>query len=120
MVARIKLDEAPEAKIYLAEWRETKFPTQPALAEAMNTAPATVSRIETGERDWGKGYLEALAYLVGCQVPDLFYPPNVAPERPEAQDSFWPLFERLESLQGTERKRMRMLIEANLQFALAE
>lgn len=76
MVARFKLDEAPEAKIYLQEWRETKFPTQQALADKIGLKAATISRIETGEREWGKGYLEALAHAVGCKVGDLFRNPK--------------------------------------------
>ncbi|MGE3649370.1 MAG: helix-turn-helix domain-containing protein [Reyranellaceae bacterium] len=83
MVVRIKLNAAPAAPIYLAEWRETKFATQRELAEAMNTTSATVSRIETGEREWSKGYLEALAYLVGCQVADLFQPPDTVRNSPK-------------------------------------
>lgn len=78
MVARIGIAAAPPAKLYLAEWRQTKFETQDELAEAMGTSGATVSRIENGDRDWSKGYLEALAYLVGCQVKDLFQKPSKA------------------------------------------
>lgn len=76
MAAKIKLKEAPEARVYFAEWRKTKFATQQDLADAMDTTAATVSRIETGEREWYKGYVEALAYLVGCQVADLFQSPG--------------------------------------------
>lgn len=76
MVARYKLDAAPEARVFLQEWRETRFPTQQALADRIGLAAATISRIETGEREWGKGYLEALAFAVGCKVGDLFSQPN--------------------------------------------
>lgn len=76
MVKRIKLDAAPEVRVYLAEWRETKFPTQQLLADAMGTTTPTISRIETGDREWGKGYLEALAHLVKCRVVDLFRKPG--------------------------------------------
>lgn len=76
MAARFKLDAAPEARAYLREWRETKFENQQALSDRIGIAAATISRIETGEREWGKGYLEALAFAVGCQVPDLFSLPN--------------------------------------------
>lgn len=89
MVARIKLDAAPEAKIYLAQWRETKFATQQELADAMNTTAAAISRIETGKREWSKGYLEALAYLVGCRVAELFEHPEIvrgSPGKPSFED----------------------------------
>ncbi len=76
MAARYKLAEAPEAKIYLQEWRETKFGTQQALGDLIKLAGPTISRYETGEREWGKGYLEALAFAVDCNVGDLFWPPD--------------------------------------------
>jgi transcriptional regulator with XRE-family HTH domain len=82
MAKRVKMLSAPSAPIYLAKWRKTKFRTQQELADAMNTTAAAVSRIETGKREWNKGYLEALAYLVGCQVPDLFHQPDKARSTP--------------------------------------
>jgi len=86
MVARFKFEDAPEAKAYLQEWRETKFPTQQALSDKIGLKAATISRIETGEREWGKGYLEALAFAVECRVGDLFsLPTSAKPVSPEAQ-----------------------------------
>lgn len=76
MAARYKWPEAPEAKTYLQEWRETQFATQQELANVIGLPAPTISRYETGEREWGKGYLEALAHAVGCKVPDLFSPPQ--------------------------------------------
>ena len=35
----------------------------------METTAAQVSRVENGERDWGKGYLEAFAHVIGCPNP---------------------------------------------------
>ena len=78
MAVRYKLPEAPEVKVYLQEWRETKFATQQALSNVIKLPAPTISRYETGEREWGKGYLEALAYAVRCRVPDLFTPPNTS------------------------------------------
>lgn len=66
--------------MYLQEWRETKFSTQQALSAVIDLPAPTISRYETGEREWGKGYLEALAYAVKCRVPDLFTSPHVTPE----------------------------------------
>lgn len=80
MAVRYKFEKAPEAKVYLQEWRETKFATQQALSNLIGLPAPTISRYETGEREWGKGYLEALAYAVGCRVPDLFSSPHASPE----------------------------------------
>lgn len=69
MVARIGLKGARPVKSYFAEWRRWKGWTQQELADRLETTVATVSRIENGERDWGKGYLEAFAFVVGCPNP---------------------------------------------------
>jgi Helix-turn-helix domain/Peptidase S24-like len=69
MVSRIHLKDAAPVRAYFAEWREWKGWSQQALAERMETTVATVSRIETGQRDWGKGYLEAFAHVIGCPNP---------------------------------------------------
>lgn len=76
MVTRLGLTTVPGTKLYLKEWREQKGWTQQELADRMETTKATVSRVENGMRDWSKGYLEAMAFSLGCQVPDLFRHPN--------------------------------------------
>lgn len=80
MAARFKWGEAPECEVFLLEWRETKFATQQELSAVIGLPAPTISRYETGEREWGKGYLEALAHAVGKRVPDLFSPPTEDPE----------------------------------------
>jgi hypothetical protein len=69
MVARIGLRGARPVRTYFLEWREWKGWTQQELADRMETTAATVSRIEKGDRDWGKGYLEAFAHVIGCPDP---------------------------------------------------
>lgn len=46
----------------------------------METTAATVSRIEKGDRDWGKGYLEAFSHVIGCPNPEdpIRRPPGAA------------------------------------------
>lgn len=69
MVARIGLRGARPVRTYWREWREWKGWTQQELADRLETTAATVSRIEKGDRDWSKGYLEAFAYVMGCEDP---------------------------------------------------
>jgi len=69
MVTRIGLAGAKPVKTYFREWREWKGWTQQELADRMDTTAATVSRVEKGDRDWSKGYLEAFSYVVGCPNP---------------------------------------------------
>lgn len=43
----------------------------------MGTSKQTVSRIETGKREWGKGYIEGFAHIVGCHpLAPLLAPPD--------------------------------------------
>ena len=78
MVTRIGLKGAKPVQTYFAEWREWKGWTQQELADRLETTAATVSRVESGDRDWGKGYLEAFAHVIGCPNPSdpITRPPN--------------------------------------------
>lgn len=78
MVERIGLKGAKPVRTYFREWREWKGFTLEELASRMETTAATVSRVENGKRDWGKGYLEAFSFVVGCPEPTdpITRPPN--------------------------------------------
>jgi len=80
MVARIGLQGAKPVKTYFREWREWKGWTLEELADRMETTAATVSRVESGKRDWGKGYLEAFAHVIGCpyEIDPIRRPPGAA------------------------------------------
>jgi transcriptional regulator with XRE-family HTH domain len=69
VVTRIGLAGAKPVKTYFKEWREWKGWTQQEMADRIGTSKQTVSRVESGDRDWGKGYLEAFAHVVGCSNP---------------------------------------------------
>ena len=88
MVARIGLAGAKPANIYFREWREWKNFTQQELADRMDTTAATVSRIETGERDWSKGYLEAFSFVIGCPnvVDPISRPPPAHGQKPSIDE----------------------------------
>ncbi len=79
MVTRIGLRGARPANLYFREWREWKGWTQHELANRLETTAATVSRVEMGKRDWGKGYLEAFAFVVGCELADPITRPPTQP-----------------------------------------
>lgn len=80
MVARIGLKSAKPVRTYFKEWREWKGWTQQELADRMEITAATVSRIESGDRDWSKGYLEAFSHVIGCPEPSdpITRPPSMA------------------------------------------
>jgi transcriptional regulator with XRE-family HTH domain len=93
MAVRYRLPEAPEAKIYFREWREWRGPewTQQRLADELGTSKQTVSRIETGARDWSKNYLEAFAYVIGCAPGDPISRPPPAGLSPARFAELWQL-----------------------------
>jgi len=109
MVARIGLAGAKPANIYFREWREWKLFTQQELADRMETTAATVSRVETGERDWSKGYLEAFAYVIGCPnvVDPISRPPPGHDTRPSIDEMM-----REASLE--KQKQILLVVEALL------
>lgn len=77
MVARYSLDDAVELPNFFQEWRESKNWTQQDLADKLKTTKQTVSRIETGARDWSKGYVEAFGEVIGCHpLAPLLSPPR--------------------------------------------
>lgn len=104
MVVRIGLKSAKPAKTYFKEWREWKGWTQQELADRMEIAKQTVSRVENGMRDWGKGYLEAFAYVIGCDVSD---PITRSPDTPSAD-------QLLRNATPEQRRQAMAIIEAVL------
>jgi len=77
MTKRYELESAPKMPRYFKEWRDLRGWTQQELADKMETTVAMVSRIESGERDWGKNYLEAFGHIIGCHpLAPLLSPPR--------------------------------------------
>lgn len=58
-------------RIFLREWREYRNLTQEQLADRLETTAATISRIETGNRDYTGAFLEAAADALQCELKDL-------------------------------------------------
>lgn len=61
--------------IYLREWREHRLLTQQQLADRLETTAATISRIESGKRDYTGAFLLAAAYVLNCNPGDLITRP---------------------------------------------
>lgn len=76
MAARIGPRNQSKWRVYFKEWREKKELTQEQLAERIGTTHVTVSRMETGSRQWNSGYLAALAHALGIEPQDLFHHPD--------------------------------------------
>lgn len=66
-------------RLYLKEHRLDVGLSQEQLAERMETTKATISRIETGSRDYTGGFLQAAADALGLHDVSAFYrPPDEA------------------------------------------
>lgn len=95
-------------RMFLKEHREAAGLTQEQLAERMGTTKATVSRIETGQRDYTGGFLEAAADALGKPDASVFYRP------PQEAD----LVEKLASAPAAVRNQVHVVIDALLKTGL--
>lgn len=58
-------------KTFVREWREHRGMTLEQLAERAGTTHATLSRLERGKQPYGQALLEAIAKVLGTDVPSL-------------------------------------------------
>jgi len=71
MVTRIGQHNQKPRRIYLREWRHYRRMTLEQLAERVDGSIASLSRVETGQRDYTGRLLEACADALGCEPHDL-------------------------------------------------
>jgi transcriptional regulator with XRE-family HTH domain len=79
MVTRIGPSNARPRRIFLREWRQYRRLTQQQLADRLDTTKGTISRIETGERDYTGGFLEVAADALQCEPADIISRDPTAP-----------------------------------------
>ncbi len=84
-------------RLFLREWREYRDLTQQQLADRLDTTSATISRIESGKRDYTGDFLWAAAYALNCHASDLI---SRTPTQPSldaiARDAPQPLRDKLQ------------------------
>ena len=78
MVKRLELGDVKPLRNYFREWRKFAGYTQQTLGEKIGMAPGSISRIETGERDFNGHFLALFCAAVGCRPGD---PLNRPPDR---------------------------------------
>lgn len=79
MPIRIMHGRNARPPLFLREWRENRGLTQQQLADRLDTTAATVSRIESGKRDYTGDFLWACAYALNCHASDLLSRPPTQP-----------------------------------------
>jgi transcriptional regulator with XRE-family HTH domain len=78
MIKRLELGEIKPLRNYFREWREFAGYTQQTLGEKIGMAAGSISRIETGQRDFNGHFLALFVNAVGCRPGD---PLNRPPDR---------------------------------------
>jgi len=71
MPGRIMHGQIGRPPLFLREWREHRQLTQQQLADRLDTTAASISRIESGKRDFTGVFLIGAARALGCQPADL-------------------------------------------------
>ena len=79
MPIRIMHGRNSRPHLFLRDWREHRGLTQQQLADRLDTTAATVSRIESGKRDYTGDFLWACAHALNCHASDLLSRP---PQKP--------------------------------------
>ncbi len=84
---KVKRKPMPRVKghVFLREWLTHKRITAEQLASALETSKSVISKLETGEQRWNQDWLEEVAFVFGCAVPDLYGQPNQAELRAKSE-----------------------------------
>ncbi len=65
-----------KTRMFLSEWRQHRGYTQKELAELSGTSHATISALESGDRDFKGIWLDTFAKVFDCHPIDLLGPPG--------------------------------------------
>lgn len=73
---RIRHLQRRPARVYLREWLEYRGLTAEQLAGRLDTSKSVVSKLMTGRQRYNQDWLEAIAYALDCDVPELYRSPD--------------------------------------------
>jgi transcriptional regulator with XRE-family HTH domain len=97
-------ENEPIVRSFLKQWRTFRDLTQEQLAEMVGLTAPAISQLETGVQWFSAKSLAHLCKALQCTPADLL---GYDPSRP---DSFWPLFQAAERLEGRERQRIHAIM----------
>lgn len=103
-----KKDKVLAVPTHLRAWRKARHLTQEQLAVRADLTAPTISQIEVGRQGFTDESLAALAQALGCT------PAALIAHDPRRHDSFWPLFEAAERLEGRERRQLLAILASVL------
>lgn len=94
---------------FLKQWRDYRDLTQEKLAERVGVSTSAISQWESGQLGFRAASLAKLAEVLDCTLPELLaYDPT-------REESFWPLFQKAEKLDGPVRKHIWQIMKAALE-----
>jgi transcriptional regulator with XRE-family HTH domain len=93
---------------FVRAWRKYRKLTQEQLAEMVGLTAASISQLETGSQGFTHESLAAFAKALDCTPADLL---SYDPRR---DDSFWPLLQAAERLEGQPRRQLLRIITSAL------
>jgi len=64
------------ARVFLKEWLDYRGITAEQLAGRLETGKSVVSKLMNGRQRYNQDWLEAIAYALDCEVPELYRPPT--------------------------------------------
>lgn len=94
MPVQIRHKQRRPARVFLKEWLDYRGLTAEQLAGRLDTSKSVVSKLMNGRQRYNQDWLEAIAYALDCEVPELYRPPNaptanelLAQMTPEARET---------------------------------
>lgn len=94
--------------IYLRGWRKFRGLSQGRLADMVGLTTASVSQLERGLQGFSHDSLAAYARALECTPADLLT------YDPRQRDSFWPLCQAAERLEGEKRQQLYGILSGAL------
>lgn len=76
MPTQIRHKQRRPARVFLREWLDYRGLTAEQLAGRLDTSKSVVSKLMNGRQRYNQDWLEAIAYALDCDVPDLYRPPD--------------------------------------------
>lgn len=93
---------------FVRKWRKLRDMTQEELGEKIGVSGSSISQLENGKQGFTDKTLADIAAVLDCS------PLALLACDPTRQDSFWPLFEMAERLEGPDRRRAFRMFRAAL------
>lgn len=93
---------------FLAQWRKYRKLRQHELGDKIGLSNSAISQLENEKQGFTDKTLADFAKALKCT------PVALLAHDPTRPDSFWPLFEAAERLEGAERRRAYKLIKSAL------